>query len=281
MNVFETIKPISPFLQKHIAYYYFHKATRQEQPIKFSYYPHFKNALTIYNNSDFYLNTPYDSVCLPNETAGYQVAYTKLIKHFSTAELHTPFDKVGVVFQPLGLNHFIDCPLSSVAQQPLNLTFNYFKGSIPPYLDRIYATDDFDKKVHLLDEYFHSIYIGFQDEILEQAIELLLKKDDKYTVNELSEALNVSRRTLLRIFRKHLNCSVKDYINVIQFRKALEIYQESPHKPSLTRVALDSDYYDQSEFIKHFTKLTGFNPKNFFKRVVKYGSEKTYWAFES
>lgn len=82
------------------------------------------------------------------------------------------------------------------------------------------------------------------------------------------------------MFQKHLNCSVKDYLSVVYFRRALEIYNKSPEKKLLIDVALDADYYDQSEFISHFKKLTGFNPRRFFRKLVQYGKEETYWSIE-
>ncbi|MFT4602060.1 MAG: hypothetical protein ACI857_002246 [Arenicella sp.] len=48
----------------------------------------------------------------------------------------------------------------------------------------------------------------------------------------------------------------------------------------MTGLAYDMDYYDQSEFIHHFYKITGVNPKRFFFDLVSYGDKSTYWAPE-
>ncbi|MCI4670539.1 MAG: helix-turn-helix domain-containing protein [Bacteroidia bacterium] len=274
---FNSIKPASPFLQKYIAYYYFHNSEEGDHCSKFVYYPHTKNALSIYKNSIIVRSGDFHTKTIPHSQK-YFFTYSKLTHQFAKAEIHAPFDKIGVVFQPLGLNHFIKEDLSNVLLGTFSLDFKYFEGSMTPFLDRIYASDCLLEKRRYLDEYFLSIYEGFQDERLERALELLNDQEVKYTVQSLAEELGLSRKTLLRIFHKHLCCSVKDYLSVVYFRRALGIYNNSSEKKLLIEVALDTDYYDQSEFISHFKKLTGFNPKRFFRKLIQYGKEETFWS---
>lgn len=278
-ETFNTKKPKCTFLQKYIAYYYFHESTSDEEVIRFTYYPHIRNALTIYKNSLVILNEQYDSETIPSNT-DYYFVYTKLTRKFGSATINAPFDKVGIVFQPLGLNYFLEGNLADYIFHPLNLDFSYFKESMKPYLDVIYSEVSLEEKVDCLDDYFNSIFIGFEEKRLEKAIQLILDTDHKYTVHSLAQKLEVNRKTLLRLFNKHLCCSVKDYLRVVNFRRALDIYTKANTKPRLTHLAFDADYYDQAEFIKHFTKLTGFNPKRFFNRLEQIGSEETLWSFE-
>jgi AraC-like DNA-binding protein len=98
-------------------------------------------------------------------------------------------------------------------------------------------------------------------------------------VEELADKMGVSRKTLLRLFKKHHNCSVIDYIKMLQFRKSIESFTKKQNKATLTELAHDTFYYDQSDFVKHFKKLTGFSPKRFFKGLSNLGSQDTYWTF--
>jgi AraC-like DNA-binding protein len=148
-----------------------------------------------------------------------------------------------------------------------------------PILDEVYKTDVIEKKVELLDEYFLSKYTGFKASKIEEAIQTLLQSELKYSVEELANELDVSRKTLYRLFQKHQNCSAIDYIKLIQFRKSIDTFQNSQDKTTLTELALNTEYYDQADFIHHFKKLTGFNPKPFFKGVSDLGKEGTYWTF--
>lgn len=276
--MFQSERPQSTFLRKHIAYYYFHELKEEDPMSSFIYYPHYRNGLTIYKNSEVTLQSAYTTATKPKE-CGYFFGFTKLTQHAAKAEIHPPFNKLGVVFQALGLNHFVEGNLAAYVPQAINLHFELFKDSMHSTLDQVYATDQILEKVKLLDDYFLSIYKGFEEPKMEKAVKLLIENDMKYTVEQLAEDLELSRKTLLRLFRKHHNCSVIDYIKMIQFRKSIEAFQNSQDRATLTRLAQDTSYYDQSDFIKHFKKLTGFSPKQFFKHLSNLGSHDTYWTF--
>ena len=277
-NIFQSAAPASKLLQKHIAYYYFDQSTDESHKKSFFYYPHYKNAMTIYKNSTVTLEGPYSTITKPSPV-NYFFGFAKLINHAAKAQIQSPFNKIGIVFQPLGLNQFLPGNLCDFMQDPITLEFNIFKASFEPVLDKIYSTDIIAEKVTLLDEYFLSIYIGFKNDKIEKAIDILIKNDAKYSVDELADALDINRKSLLRLFRKHQNCSVIDYIKLIQFRKAIDNFQNSVDKSTLTKLAHDTSYYDQSDFINHFKKLTGFNPKSFFNNISDQGKEGTYWTF--
>lgn len=177
-----------PFLQKFIAYYYFHTSKEENYCSTFTYYPHVKNALSIYKNSKIILRGDYHTKTIP-DSVDYFFTYTKLTHQFATAEIHAPFDKIGIVFQPLGINHFLKENLSDVVFSQFSLDFPCFQASMAPFLDRIYTRKDLEEKVRLLDEYFLSVYVEFQEKRLEHAMLLLSDPEVKYTVQSLSEKL--------------------------------------------------------------------------------------------
>jgi AraC-like DNA-binding protein len=276
---FKSVEPKSVHLRKYISHYYFHQSDNPETHLSFSYYPHYRNALTIYRNSKVELIAGTHTKAISNSKV-YSFTYSQLFKNFGKAEIIGPFDKIGVVFQPLGLNHFVSAPLAKLISGEINIDFNYFKDSISPVLDRIFTTKDESAKVELLDQYFLNQITELKELRLPEIIAFLFETVEKISVRELCDVFNINRKTLLRLFKKHLNCSPKDYLTLIQFRRAVESYQNSSHKPSLTRLALDLDYYDQSDFIHRFTKITGVNPKRLFTNIEKYGVHSTYWTID-
>lgn len=276
-NNFVTKIPKSDFLKRYIAYYYFDECSEFGVKKSFVYYPHYKNALTIYRNSRIQLNHTYSTTTIP-ENGVYSFGFSKLISSAAEAELLAPFNRIGIVFQPLGLNHFLNRDLNEIICAPIIVEFDFFKASILPILEQLFDTESFDEKVEILDTFFLSRYIGFSDNKMEEAIMLLFDSEAKFTVEELADKLKISRKTLLRMFRKHQNCSVIDYMKLLQFRRSIELFQKSKSKTSMTDIALSTAYYDQSDFIKHFKKLTGFNPKSFFKNVSIVSDQGTFWT---
>lgn len=278
-EVFTTSKPNDPFLHKTISYYYFHSASSDSYPKKFVYYPNFKNALTVYKNSRIEYGHNH-SKSTPDKKHRFSFLYSGVQKQSRTSEIETPFDKIGIVFQELGINHFIEIPLCEVNKHPIEMSFDYFGDEFNELFESVYKQETTEAKVALLDKFFLSKYIDFQEFALIDCIKTILNSDQKMKVQELSIACQIHRKTLLRLFKKHLCCSPKEYLDIVQFRRALNDYLLLNQNVSLTEAALDNQYYDQAQFIKHFKKRTGNNPKKFFLHLQHLGEEDTFWTFQ-
>lgn len=82
------------------------------------------------------------------------------------------------------------------------------------------------------------------------------------SVTEMARRMNVSSRTLNRLFYNHIGISPKAYTSIIRFQHAILNYYQHPHlgwSPNL----LDAGYYDQNHFIKDFKRFTGKTPSSF------------------
>lgn len=274
---FITFKPKNEILATYISYYYFHDSIDNSLHKKYLYYPNYKNALTIYKDSEVAFSENF-SVVKPQK-GSYSFLYSGIQKKSRVAEIIAPFHKVGIVFQELGINHFIDPPLCEMNNDSIDKSFPYFEDSIINVLEELYTTENIDEKISLLDSYFVSKLQEFDEPVLTSVVEYIISSNHKVSVLELSEKFNINKKTLLRLFKKHLCCSVKEYIDIVHFRKALNLYLENETSLNFTNTALETDYYDQSQFINHFKKLTGINPKSFFNSIDHVGEEDTYWNF--
>ncbi len=277
-ETFITQKPNKTFLRNYISYYYFHEASKEASCKHMAFYPNTKNALTIYKNSKTVF-TPFHAETVPDNDSAFSFIYSGVQKRVRTATIYPPFNKIGIVFQELGINHFIEDTLCNITQDTVDKSFNYYGNEFTAICELVYAATTITEKVTILDDFFESKYNAFQEEALIRCIALILDSK-KITVQELAETTQLHRKTILRLFKKHLCCSTKEFIDIVQFRKALNDYLLSNKDASFTTVALDNEYYDQAQFIQHFKKLTGINPKAFFKDVVHLGSEDTFWTFK-
>ncbi|WP_040279458.1 helix-turn-helix domain-containing protein [Psychroserpens damuponensis] len=272
-ETYTTLKPKSDVLSKYIAYYYFNTSKETNYTKSFVFYPHYRNSITVYQNSKISFNGNTSKV-VPNAHQDFEIIYTGIHPNSRFGKIIAPFDKIGIVFQPLGLNNFLSESLTEIVTEDPMRNFNYFGNDFVTVLNQVYNTSDFDEKVMVLDAFLLQNIKPFQDHRLIKAVDLMFKGD--LSVLEISEALHINRKTLLRLFKKHLNCSPKSFSNLVKFRKAINTYQE--YKPALTDLAYQNDYYDQSDFIKHFKKITGFNPKKFFGNLSHLGTEDTFWT---
>lgn len=83
-------------------------------------------------------------------------------------------------------------------------------------------------------------------------------------LGELQKTLNMSERSLQRLFESHVGISPKMYKRICQFNTAFQ--QLNQHNfSSLTEVAYRNGFADQSHYIRVFKEFTGTSPKEYIK----------------
>lgn len=275
---FITVKPKDDVVARYIDYYYFHVSDDEGFHKNFFFYPNYKHALTIYKGSDVSLSDE-GSLVLPSKENAISCFYSINTEKNFKVQLNGVFNKIGVVFNPLGLNHFIKTGLGDFFDSAVN-KFDSFGEPFIHALEEVYSENDPDKKGRILDLFFANAYTGFEEPSVKKAVQEILNSNGSVKVEELSAMLDVSRKTLLRLFKKHLCCSVEEYKKMVMFRNALNYSLRAGQEATLTDVALYSLYYDQAHYIKHFKSVTQQSPKTLLSRLTKLGTQETYWNFE-
>lgn len=277
-EIFQTFKPKNEILKKYIDSFYFHKADTIINSKKIVFFPNTKNALTIYKNAqkiESSLNPNHIKI-VHHKTYNYLFLFGGIQQNAIISEMNGPFDKIGVVFKPLGMNHFIDeIYLGKIVNNSYN--FPSIEKKLKHYVDSIYSTNNLEKRLEMIELLFlNQINDHFNEPLLEKAINMIESFNGKLRIKELADKLNIEEKTLLRKFKNHVNCTPKYYSKVFQFRKAISNHIKKQENKSLTDLALKNEYYDQSDFIKSFRKLTGSTPSFFFNHIHDLGNE-IYW----
>ena len=278
MDTFKTIVPRDKSLLKHIAYYYFHESQDEHFSKDIVYHPHYLVALNVYSK----VKVKWDEngkTYVPTTSDEKEVILTVNNKTSREVRLRGVFNKIGIVFHPLGINHFIDTPLCQLLKSTRASTFNYFGDAFLDTSRAVFDASTLADKRNVLDTFFKERFKGFEDERILKAIDLIFNASDIPSAQELADSLAISRKTLLRLFKTHLCFSVQEFKSVVKFRKALVLYHESINKPPLSHVAYDTKYYDQSDFINHFKSITGLNPVKFFSSINTISTHGPYWSF--
>ncbi len=81
------------------------------------------------------------------------------------------------------------------------------------------------------------------------------------TLEELSFFLQLHPVTISRYFSKYFKCTLGEYIRRIKIEKSLSLIRTN--KYSLTKIAYECGFSDQSHFTKTFKQLTGLLPKEY------------------
>ena len=259
------IKPAQSWLQQYIKGYYIHQSDDPHFHAKITFFQNVTSSISIYLDTDFAAKGQ-DWVRTHAPGKGFTTTFVCKVPNKQNVEFIGPLNRLAIVFYPLGINHFIQAPLSDLIDAGFS-TFNYFDELFAALLPQVYEAEKMEVKRGLLDAFFTSQFQEFSEERLLYAVGQILASEDKVSVENIAKELGVSRRTLLRLFKKHLYYSVEEYIAVVKFRQALYNYQAQQNNPNLTQIAYESNYYDQSDFINQVKSRSGLTPKMLFEQL--------------
>lgn len=261
-------------LKDYVAYYYFMSA-KEHTRTDFSYYPHYNATLNLFSNANVLLGDVYQVNHAAN--AGHTAVFTCGGSHFKKAQILGSYDIVGIVFKPLGANHFIDIPSinkENFLEFKIELAFPDSESNLGTIL---FQEEDEIKRVNILDDFFSRTKRSFHMPKLASIVKAIIDTEGMIEVQELEKRFQTNRRTMLRWFRKYLFCSLTEMKNIVKFRTAIAKYQAS--HPKMSELSYESNYYDQSDFIKHFKSLTGELPKQLLEHIKEQKEQSHFWKF--
>ncbi|MEO0572187.1 MAG: helix-turn-helix domain-containing protein [Bacteroidota bacterium] len=269
---FISVKPKNGILSDIIDFYYFQQI-QNKGTYAVIYYPNHNTGLNYYYHARVDLRN--DGRCLTEtKEKGIDCFLTQNTKSARYVTAKGSIRKLGVMFKPLGINHFIQDDLDKLASSSIG-TFNYFGDGFLEVCKKVGSYSHFDQKSQILDDFFVSRYFGFEDLEFRNLIKSILVNDEDLFVKNFASSIGVTRKTILRKFRKHLCTTPTDFIAIIKFRRALNQFNLNT---KLSQIAYESKYYDQSDFIRQFKKIAGLTPKAIFENIDKKGEFQTLWT---
>ncbi len=268
----KTIAPESEVLKKYIDTFYVFNSESGEN---FSYlaFPHTNTGLSFFKGVSIERDNFHVKIH-EQQTAESKVCIEILGKYTQPVFVNYEgkIDEISVIFKPLGINRFICDDLVKIAgkySQPLKNE---------QWLQWAAGLFDSDAGLEDLEKFLLSVFEENGDFIkLEHALTMFENNEEDYSVAQVAEKLNMNLKTFQRNFTKMLACSPSDYKRIARFRNALKTKFQSKEIKSLTSITYESNYSDQSYFIREFRKMTNQNPKYFFKEASLVDGEKIVW----
>ena len=104
------------------------------------------------------------------------------------------------------------------------------------------------------------------DNVIKFAVTTIINSKGTIPIRKLRDQLFITERTFERRFAKEIGVTPKQFAKITQFSFSLNHIQESDYT-SLTNVAYDNNFSDQSHFIRTFKRYTGHTPKEILVRL--------------
>lgn len=171
----------------------------------------------------------------------------------------------SVVFEPYGISQFFDIPVSELLNQTIPLRF-LLGSQIDELEDKIFEAPTTKKKIERVEVFFMKLLANRKSYRLPRIAGSVKEIDmdaGSGQVPKLASKAYLSRKQYERDFTDIVGISPKQFMRVVRFQRALYIRQTNS-EISLTQLACDAGYYDQSHMIADFKQLSGYTPKQYF-----------------
>ncbi len=269
MNI-EIIKPLDLELQKYIECFYILTHSKEEGRTTYFTFPSIFSIVSISSNTNVirtnkFIKTIESSI--QNFDSNLDVQFTNPL----LIQYEGDIKEITTYFKPLGLNAFLN--------KSLNNYCDSLKTQFLPFLDYKSAMNSIlkikssDRVIKHLENYWSSKLKKDVQFKLKQAVKTIIE-DPNRSISSIASDSNLSHKTLITHFNKDVCKTPSEFRKIVRFRKTIQ----KKEKNNLTQLSYLSNYFDQAHMIKDFDKLTGYKPKDFFKKLSSI-DEKINWVF--
>lgn len=183
-------------------------------------------------------------------------------------EHHGISQSMMLQFSPAGFTRLTGIPAADITAEGISLD-DVFSWSAP-YIEAVNSVDSEEEHLRLMEKFLHECLekksvTGIREKELACAIvEYLMRRRQVVKMKELEKESGFCARTLQKTVVSNVGLTPKQLNLQICFQHAIHQLEQEP-KYSLTDLAYQMQFYDQSHFGNMFRKMTGLCPGQYQK----------------
>lgn len=178
----------------------------------------------------------------------------------------------SIYFYPHGLALFLDVPVKELNNQTIPLKY-LVRKDVNELEEQLASTLSFHGRIKRVERFLHRRLMQntkkSPDSRINSSIQRINHMKGMVDIHDLASEACLTRRQFERIFREDVGTSPKQFLKIVRFQHALQIHAANKKK-SLTELAFDCGYYDQSHMIGDFVQMSGKSPKEYFGEGAVY-----------
>lgn len=168
---------------------------------------------------------------------------------------------VAVYFYPWGAHHFFDLPVREFADQTIPAS-EVWGRSARELEDRISLAGDNEQRVEIVQSFLLRRLDRHYKQEVDRLVRFVWQRRGRVAIKPMARELGVSERRLERLFNSSIGAAPKRFARITRFLESCRMLRCNGFE-SLTEVAYQRGYYDQSHFIKEFRDFSGVTPGAF------------------
>jgi len=182
---------------------------------------------------------------------------TEMVRRFAYNEKCGIF---GVMLQPFAIPLLFGIPSSEAANQLIDLhTLLGVEGKI--LTEEMIAAPDNPARIRLINIFLEGRLTQQRHPEIAHIVRGIYTSKGMVNVQELATQAYLSQRQFERNFKEQVGFTAKSFTKLVRFKSLLT----AQSKKSLTSLAYEYGYYDQSHLIQDFKRFTGYTPLVYFK----------------
>ncbi|MBA4849214.1 helix-turn-helix domain-containing protein [Emticicia sp. BO119] len=219
----------------------------------------------------FNLGTAYHRKSLEEGGTNNSVARPVVIgqmKKMVALELFNNNYVLGIRFTPTGFSAFSHIPANELndLQVPVNQVFAVKDNLIEERVRE--ASTIYEKIGVILDFLYRNLRKIPSNDLINKALGEITSRNGDIKINMLADKFGISDKTLESKFKLSVGLTPKEYAKICRLNSFLLKFKQNSQL-SLTHLSFETNYYDQSHFIKEFKSFAYFTPKNLLKDKAK------------
>lgn len=181
---------------------------------------------------------------------------------------------IVVVFQPYGFRVFFSAPVSELYNLEIS-GYDLGDRSLEELAATIAECGNEETAVVQIENWLLARLAALPErdfyhiKRIRSVVDLLLSTPS-LTVRKMAEAACLTVKQLERVFSAMVGASPKVYARMVRFQRSLALMQRGYGDNSLTQIAYQCGYADQSHFISEFRQFSGHTPTSLRKSIAPY-----------
>lgn len=172
---------------------------------------------------------------------------------------------LGVRFHPHAASVFLNEDISLFNSRITDLS-DVCGKPVKEIYNKLQETASLEQRIALLDEFFLTKLVTIENKLKKTALINQVMKEMKKpgfydNIDNLSRSYGISSRYMQKLFVQHTGLSPKMFAKINRFQNSMQLIAKQ--QLSLTAIAYESGYFDQSHFIREFRSFTGNTPSSF------------------
>src|SRR5688500_3055360 len=153
------------------------------------------------------------------------------------------FEQVGVIFNPFGAFHLMNCPMSEFLNSVVELEL-VDKYKFRKVYEAMAATHSIQQRLVIIGIWLEEMFAAVKFESFIPHITSLLHNSEEISLSDVADSIGKSQQHIARSFNKYTGTSPKKLQRIFRFQKVLQTLNLR-QSTLLTETAYQFNYFDQ------------------------------------